>query len=167
MLKAYLGNDPGANGAFCALVPELGKMSFIDHKDNSALNIQLWLYTVMHECTIEGAIIEDVHSLHGMSAKTNFSFGGNVREPAIILELTGIPFIKVTPKVWQAGVGVTAKGQAIKQNVADLCKTIYPEVVLTNLLLGKKGALLDGRSDALMIAHYCYLINNPLTLKDK
>ena len=56
----------------------------------------------------------------------------------------------VTPKVWQKYIGVTAKGKAIKKQVAKIAQYLYPQAELH----GKRGGLLDGRSDALMIAYY-------------
>lgn len=57
---------------------------------------------------------------------------------------------RVTPKKWQKFIGVTAKGDAIKKNVAEIAARLYPNAQLH----GPRGGLLDGRSDALMIAHY-------------
>jgi hypothetical protein len=107
--------------------------------------------------TINAAAIEQVHSLYGMSAKSNFSFGYNVGAAHMLL--TSFLYQKevelqlVQPKAWQKAVGITAKGKAIKQAVADLAHELYP----TAELYGPMGGLRDGRADALMIAHYLTL----------
>ena len=96
--------------------------------------------------------LENVHSLYGMSAKSNFSFGRNFGIALAIAKLgTSDGLIQqVTPKIWQKYVGVTAKGKAIKQQVAKIAQYLYQQAELH----GKRGGLLDGRSDALMIAYY-------------
>ena len=86
-----------------------------------------------------------------MSAKSNFGFGRNLGTVLTIAELlTGNSPSTVTPKIWQKYIGVTVKGKAIKQEVAKIATKLYP----TASLHGKRGGLLDGRADALMIAHY-------------
>ena len=53
-------------------------------------------------------------------------------------------------KIWQKYIGVTAKGKDIKKQISEIALKLYP----TANIYGKRGGLLDGRSDALMIAHY-------------
>ena len=99
------------------------------------------------------AIIEDVHSLYGMSAKSNFSFGFNTGLITGIIQSTGIGLDKVAPKKWQKEIGVKTKGKEIKAEVGQIATRLYPKVQLFT----PRGRLEDGKSDSLMIAHYCYL----------
>lgn len=156
-MDVYLGIDPGAKGAYCILVPgpEL-ELHYMDGKASSK-EVFEWLDWHKKAYTIKRTMVEDVHSLGGMSAKSNFSFGGNVKIPHILCELLDIPVELVQPKEWQKAVGVTAKKDAIKENVAELCRKTYPICESKKLLEGKRGGLLDGRSDATMIAHYGFL----------
>jgi hypothetical protein len=87
-----------------------------------------------------------------MSAKSNFTFGRNLGSIHAIAEINCFGRIPstVAPKVWQKFAGVTAKGKWIKKEVAQIATKLYP----TANIRGKRGGLLDGRSDALMIAHY-------------
>jgi hypothetical protein len=87
-----------------------------------------------------------------MSAKSNFGFGKNLGIVTAIAKIAtnGQAVKTVAPKVWQKYVGVTVRGKAIKKQVAEIANTLYP----TANLYGKRGGLLDGRADALMIAHY-------------
>ncbi len=47
------------------------------------------------------AFIEQVHSIPGTSAKSNFTFGGEYYSWLAILETLGISFETVTPATWQ------------------------------------------------------------------
>jgi len=99
--------------------------------------------------------IEDVHSIHGTSAKSNFNFGFNVGVLHAIADITQIGFDLIKPKEWQKVVGVpTQKPKTApavrKKAIAAVALRLYP----TALLYGPRGGLLDGRADALMIAHY-------------
>lgn len=146
---AYLGIDPGAKGAYCLLVPSTKQVAFYP-TDNKPLDTIEWFKKAMTQVDVAVAMIEDVHSLYGMSAKSNFSFGYNVGVVNIIPACVGLSIDKVTPKVWQKFVGVKAKGKAIKHDVAGICDRLYPKAVIR----GPRGGLMDGRSDSLMIAHY-------------
>ncbi len=143
------GIDPGANGAICVLNDQdLAHIALLDLGKTSIYDVHVWLeYHQVH-----AVWIEDVHSLFGMSAKSNFGFGRNLGIVTAISQIAtqGMTAKTVTPKIWQKFAGVTAKGKAIKKEVAKIANTLYP----TASIYGKRGGLLDGRSDALMVAHY-------------
>ena len=147
------GIDPGTNGAICVLdTDNPTHVALLDLGKNSIYNAYLWLdYYQVHALWLE-----DVHSLYGMSAKSNFGFGKNLGIVTAISQIAlsnsggGVIPKTVTPKIWQKYAGVTVKGKAIKKQVAEIAQSLYP----TADLHGKRGGLLDGRSDALMIAHY-------------
>ena len=143
------GIDPGANGAICVLSSKgsTSRIPLFDLKNKTPWEIDSWLFTYQPSFIW----IEDVHSMYGMSAKSNFGFGRNLGTVLTIAELlTGHSPNTVTPKIWQKYIGVTVKGKALKKQVAKIANTLYPAADL----YGKRGGLLDGRADALMIAHY-------------
>ena len=143
------GIDPGANGAIAVLDSENpDSVALLDLNKYSIYETTKWL----HNKKIDVIYLESVHSLYGMSAKSNFGFGRNFGIAFAIAKLavSDGPVQQVTPKVWQKYIGVTAKGKAIKKQVAEIANILYP---VANLY-GKRGGLLDGRADALMIAHY-------------
>jgi len=152
-----IGIDPGSNGAIAvldSLNPD--SIALLDLKKHSIFEISSWLTSRYKNIEYEEEAIvkiwvEDIHSMYGMSAKSNFGFGRNLGIVLTISEmLTGVTPGMVAPKVWQKYIGVTAKGKAIKRQVANIAQYLYPQAELH----GKKGGLLDGRSDALMIAYY-------------
>ena len=149
------GIDPGANGAICVLDSnDPTYIALLDLAKNTSFDAAYWL----KKQNPNTVWIEDIHSLFGMSAKSNFGFGRNLGIALAIAEIAsaGDNILRVTPKVWQKFVGVTVKGKAIKKQVSDIAQGLYP----TAILHGKLGGLLDGRSDAMCIAHFG--INNTL-----
>jgi len=150
-----VGIDPGATGYICVLSPDTGEATFFANKTQA-----YDLYHTLRPLVIERdpkIYIEDVHSLYGMSAKSNFQFGRNLGVSETIINCTGATLNYVTPKVWQAHIGAVLpkdikkdRQKILKQLVAERCKALYPDVVIH----GKFGGLQDGKSDALMIAHY-------------
>lgn len=153
--RVFFGVDPGAKGALCVLDPLNMDPKFI------SLGLPIpELYEEIERCVLdlksEGrvplAIIENVHSIQGASAKSNFQFGYNVGSINTILMALRLPLDTVTPKQWQAYLGVKSKGSAIKRDVAQRVATLYPSAGL----YGPRGGLLDGNADSLGIAHYYF-----------
>jgi hypothetical protein len=158
-MSRYLGIDPGAKGSLCILDPS-GDITFdaapTAFKDSFKL-FQGLKFMVATIGSFTAVAIEDVHSLYGMSAKSNFNFGRNVQAVTSLLQHIPIEFLLVTPKIWQTSVGIPPPAQRngvdIKRLVYERANELYPSVTLT----GPRGGLLDGKSDALMIAHYLYI----------
>lgn len=144
-----IGIDPGLKGAICALLIKQNKLLFRCTPEDPLLLMEFF-NEVKKMYNLRCIAIEDVHSILGMSAKSNFSFGRNVERVNLLAQLTKVRIELVQPKVWQKFIGVKQKGPAIKKEVAEIASRLYP----TAALFGPKGGLLDGRSDSLMIAHY-------------
>jgi len=151
MAEAYIGIDPGNKGAICLLSGDLTTIDFIDN--SKPINHMVdWLEIHKNNYFIKKVLIEDVHSIFGTSAKSNFSFGFNTGVLHGVIKALQLPLDTVNPKIWQKSFGIKSKGKLIKKEVATICNTLY----VNPSIYGSKGGLLDGRSDALGIATYCY-----------
>ncbi|MCP3674988.1 MAG: hypothetical protein GY829_11040 [Gammaproteobacteria bacterium] len=158
----FIGVDPGATGYICLLRPSTSEAYFISNSFDHPSQIFNEVKAHLQGFHCPMIMIEDVHSIFGASAKSNFQFGRNVGLIHGILGITHIGIDLVSPKLWQKEVGIKIPGpkfkgatrkKMLKQAVADTCKRLYPAVNI----YGLRGGLIDGKSDALMIAHYCYL----------
>ena len=110
-----ISTDPGQSGSTCYLPSSGGDVLFLDHKQNDIVEVHRWIEQRLLQ-GVEYCIIEDVHSLFGMSAKSNFSFGRNLGVMTTLLELTQLPVHKVQPKVWQKYLGCTQpSGKKLKK----------------------------------------------------
>ena len=156
---SIVGIDPGTNGAIAVLDSKSpDSVELLDLKKNTIYEIFDWMEGNVSSFSPGEIWIEDIHSMYGMSAKSNFGFGKNLGIVTALAEIfqgeapdkAPITIKTVTPKIWQKYIGVSVKGKAIKQEVANIAQGLYPNVELH----GKRGGLLDGRADALMIAHY-------------
>lgn len=156
----YIGIDPGRQGALCLLDLSLPNPLFLGldpNKRNAGTIVAAILRKIAGKSNVHIAL-EQVHSLGGMSARSNFTFGGMYWRARTILDCLDVPYELVTPKAWQQAVGVPAKrdrdpGDNLKKLVAKMAFELYPSADL----YGPRGGLKDGRSDALMIAHYLRL----------
>jgi hypothetical protein len=152
----FIGIDPGASGAICVLDSSNRHPLFIDFsKDLLAYEIMNLIRWEIGNRPKVHVCLEEVHSLHGMSAKSNFAFGGAFWRARTLMEAMMLPFELVQPKAWQQAVGVPAKKdrnpeEKLKVIVARRAAELYPHASLW----GPRGGLKDGRADALMIAHY-------------
>ncbi len=158
---AVVGVDPGAKGALCLLVPDTKQIAF---KPTTAPARELyeWFLHIEDEFNLGVCMVEKVHAIHGAAAKTTFAFGASVERVLVIPEVAEVSVNRVQPKTWQKFIGLTIptnlagkenaakRAKHIKHQVAAIATKLYPKADIR----GPKGGLLDGRSDALMIAHY-------------
>jgi len=148
-MKYFLGIDPGASGAMCAL-SENGDIIFKDFKDNNLQGYISWLKDLIETHDKPTMIVlEKVASMHGQGVKSVFSFGQRLGELEGMLQTLELGYDFVRPQVWQKECGVKPKSG--KKGIHETISKIYPKAEL----LGPKGGIMDGRCDALSMAHYC------------
>ena len=171
MMKTHIGIDPGKNGGI-AIISETNTIVYKIPLIGKVIDLQE-LNKIFKSVKGENphAVLEDVHSIHGVPATTNFVLGecrGNLLMALVIYD---IPFTLVQPKAWQKEMfqGVpemyktTSKkkdDEVIKKNKVDTkamalvaCKRIFPEVDLR--ATEKSKVAHDGIVDALLMAEYC------------
>lgn len=151
-MNMWVGIDPGASGAI-AFLYENGSVSFIDNSNPVHVIVE-HIKTMTDTHTVKVCMIEDVHSIYGTSAKSNFNFGFNTGLLHGIIRALGLPLDQVQPKAWQKHLGVksTVKGKDKKKAVVEIVSSLYPSVAPE--FHTPRGRLLDGRSDALALATY-------------
>lgn len=108
--KAYVSIDPGKTGAICAMVnerfigkwviPLLGKEVDIKALYNIISGL-IGKYNVV-------LILEEVHSIFGTSASSNFTFGFVCGVIEAIVVSQDVKLIKVQPKAWQKTIWCNA-----------------------------------------------------------
>jgi hypothetical protein len=160
----YIGIDPGKKGAICLLDPDDPTPDFIGL--DPAVTPANDVFNALKYETATGwrkyayIALEEVHSLHGMSAKSNFTFGGMFWRIMTILDCLDHPYELVQPKIWQQAAGIPVKKDRIptipiKVYTALQALKAYPKA--ESKIMGPRGGIHDGRADALMIAHYLRL----------
>ncbi len=135
--------DPGATGSMCHITDN--KVSFLDFKRDGLVGYINYLKTIKKP-TI--ASIEKVNSMPGQGVKSVFSFGQRLGELEGMLQTLEIGYVLTRPQEWQKACGVKPKSK--KKGIYDVVSKIYPGLEL----IGPRGGILDGRCDALGIAHF-------------
>lgn len=105
MRKLSIGIDIGSDGGIAFItdddmgynkIPKVGNELNIGELSDLITD---WLNSkTIVKCV---CVIEDLHSVFGSSAKSNFAFGKNNGLIIGMLQTLRIPFIKVSPKAWQ------------------------------------------------------------------
>jgi len=152
--ECYIGVDPGARGSICMLWPG-ASIAFCDTKQLPAY-ICCGLTSIREN--VVRACMEKNHAIYGSAAKSTWGFGYNTGILMGIFLVADYTVELITPKIWQAHLGIKEKDSKLRkkataEKVTELYKDLLPK---TNGLYGPQGGLLDGRSDALAIAHYAY-----------
>lgn len=153
-----IGIDPGYSGGICFL--EDGKVTnlfTIPLNPEGDVNFT-GLIRIMSE--VRGSdvvVIEDVHSIFGSSAKSNFQFGRICGILRTLAEFTGAEIVLVPPKTWQKRVWaeedivVKGKKKDTKGTSLNASLRIFPEVDFRKSARATKPH--DGLVDAALIAY--------------
>lgn len=149
----FMGVDPGKTGSICFIHPK--GIYFLDNSSTPGYLHQI-LTAVQH--VTRSAYMEDNHAIFGSSAGSTYKFGYNTGITAGIILAAGYDLKLVPPKVWQSSLGIQEKNKKLRKlAIADAVMELYGDKLVShNSIYGPKGGLLDGRSDALAIAHYSY-----------
>lgn len=175
MNKVYVGIDVGGNGGVFAFtdtgmilikeaIPQIKGGGGVDYRKLATI-----LKNIKGKAFIDTEItvgIEDVHSLYGMSAKSNFSFGHIKGVKIGMLEILGYDYTLVAPKTWQKLIWKdsdivlkdTGKGKNTKATSLNAAVRIFPDVDFRKSSRATKPH--DGIFDAALIAEYMRLIDN-------
>lgn len=169
MPKIRVGIDPGKKGALVEITdgvvtkkcptPLIGK----DY-DIPSMNELISAYTGKDDVMV---LLEDVHSLGGVSAAANASLMENKGVWIGLLMANKVPFTLVTPKEWQSFCWsctekvLKEKKSEKDRNITDTKATsrnaaakLYPDV---DLRKSKRATLTDeGLVDSVLMAHYAY-----------
>lgn len=169
MSKIRVGIDPGKKGALVEIVDGMVTKKYPTpllngEYDIPSMNNLISAYIGKDNVMV---VLEDVHSLGGVSAAANASLMENKGVWIGLLIGNKIPFTLVTPKEWQAfswsGVEKVSKEKKSEKdrNITDTKATslkaalnLYPDVDLRKSDRAKNFD--EGLVDSLLMAHYAY-----------
>ena len=174
----YIGIDPGKSGGIVG-VDDTGRIHLkyviplIGREVDTKRMLEIFEFVKRHENENVQMAIEDVHSIFGSSAKSNFQFGWIVGFLEAMVISQRIGYVKVTPKEWQSkswygvspvliNTGKKTKQGNIKYKV-DTKKTsliaaqrLFPGE--TFMASERSRVAHDGLVDAALIATWCRMI---------
>lgn len=183
-MRVRIGVDIGGLGAIAFFVEGNLQKYYAMPQVEKRPDIQAFMAILLRHVTAEDdvhAVIEDLHSIFGTSAKSNFQFGwiNGVVETALVA--LSIPYTKVMPKKWQKSIwegvrpveiisyekkqkGISAepklnKDGTIKHKIDTkatsllAAKRLFPEE--TFLATTRSSVPHDGIVDAVLIGEYC------------
>ncbi len=167
--KVWVGIDPGKLGGIIILPENYEDLEFyVMPMIGSEYNIQRLDEIFSHISYNFNATIflESVHSIAGVSAKSNFDFGEGFGLLQGIIVSKKIPLLKVQPKAWQklffSGIpdqnkSVVVSGKTVIQRDTKVMarlsmNQLYPK--FTGLASSRSSKPHEGLVDALGIAHY-------------
>lgn len=167
MQKVYIGIDPGLTGGFTIIYPDsihVMRTPTIQGKEIDVPAIYDIFDSLRRNNYNVTVIVEDVHSIYGTSAASNFTFGRVLGIAEGIVQAFQFSMIKVQPKKWQKlafeGIseirkpGTEGKKGSIDTKAMALiaAKRLYPTVNLLASVRSSKPH--EGIIDSLLIAHY-------------
>lgn len=171
-MKAYLGLDPGKLGGVVLIVPEQNKvykwvMPLDGKPPKTVFNKQGYndlLAKIKEKFPNVVAVLEEVHSIFGVSASSNWSFGNTFGMQEMGLVANRIPYHLVPPKTWQKEIWahsdkvMTVKKGKSKESVdtkstsLKAFKRLFPNEDFRASV--KSMVFHDGMVDAALLAEY-------------
>ena len=149
-----LGIDPGLSGGLAVLDEERGVPSLADLVDMPTTVYGKGrgidgreLAGLLREWSPDMAVIESVHAMPKQGVSSTFAFGRGVGIVVGCLLSAGIPFVEVTPRVWQKAILAGVPGDG-KKRAFTWAWSAFPGASLRTA----RGKVLDGRADALGLA---------------
>ena len=160
--KNFLGVDPGFHGAIGRISVDGQRVSVSDLPVVQAdldrqreFNIPALVEQVQGIARLPEATVglEFPTTRPGEGAERARRFGHGVGLLEGMLVMAGIAYKRIPPQLWKGRLNLPGKDTpgAVKTS-ADFFDFYYPEY--GHLIRGPKGGLLDGRIDALLIAHF-------------
>ena len=146
----FAGIDIGSNGGIAIL--DNGTLTY-----KKLGEVKDWIKLLNKPVVVA---IEDLHSIYGTSAKSNFSFGVNNGIVIGALECLGIDYFKVAPKKWQKHIWMSQDlvkfGTKVDTKATSLNAAIrlYPDEQF--LASSRSSVAHDGIVDAVLLATYAY-----------
>ena len=146
-----IGIDPGAKGGI-GLIDNQGRLdSAWSMPPKSELYSFLEKIIDTYHATSQAGFyccIEKSFPSHNQGITSIFNHGYNYGWYISTLSILNIETVEVLPQVWKSAFKLSKD----KQNSMDLCLKLWPES--KSLIYGKKGGMLDGVAEALLIAEY-------------
>jgi hypothetical protein len=105
--KLRIGIDIGQNGATAVFLDgKIQEYFLFPKKEDETLDVTAYSNKLMDICSKADTsdifvVMEDLHSVYGSSAGSNFTFGWNCGATEAVVAVLGIPYKTVQPKVWQ------------------------------------------------------------------
>jgi len=151
----FVGIDPGGTGAIGFIFPDRGVIV----EDCPDTIKEMRDVILEYDTTKMVAVIEKVNPFFKSSAKSAFTFGMNYAAWQMLLTCLEIPYDFVTPRKWQKEVYDSAKKMPDPKKVSfERASRLFPKLEFKT----KRGKILDGRSDAMLIAYYCQMTQHKL-----
>ena len=161
-MKVYVGIDIGKSGGI-AVINEIGDILTIRATPTVGGEISVAeIADLIRNLTVKDpmVVLEDVHSIYGSSAKSNFQFGRSLGIMEGVVAAMGCSWAKVAPKTWQKEMWLGVERIAKKGKSSTDTKAmsliavnrIFPEANLLPTPRSTKPH--DGMVDALLLAEY-------------
>ena len=154
-MTCVLGIDPGVSGGVAFYIPGTNLADVFDmpvvkaKRGKTAMDVdaEALQLLIVGLRTPNRAFVEQVQSRPRQGGQ--FQFGVNYGRVLGVLEAAGIPITHVSASKWKPAMGLRGEGKLMSVKLAE---QLFPH--LKPKLYGPRGAGLDGRAEALLIAYY-------------
>jgi len=159
----YIGIDPGKQGAI-GIIELNNKVEFKVFDMPLFCNKEIdgnKIYEIFSVYLYENPVcfIEKAQAMPQQGVVSTFKYGMGYGKILAVLEILKISYQEISSQKWKKYFSLIKKG---KKESVTIAKKLFPEIEFET----KRGRLLDGRAEALLIAEYCRRVYRE-SLKDR
>lgn len=136
--RLWVGIDPGKSGGIVAMNSECQMKKWIIPLVGDSVDLKMLfdIFVPLKEKYSVTLILEEVHSIFGTSAGSNFTFGFVCGAIEAIVISHGLKLIKIAPKKWQAEIWQNSDIQYKALEIGKTKKQVNTK--LTSLVCAKR-----------------------------
>jgi len=151
--QVYIGIDVGGSGAIA--ITNGREILNVITNDNTDADLSEFIQEAKDRYDIVKCMVENVHSMPKQGVSSSFKFGESKGFLRGLIVAHKIPFEEASPQKWMKHYGLSGKGfdskTEHKNNLKNYAQRLYPNMKITLKT-----------ADAILLAHYSFLINNNL-----
>lgn len=155
----YLGIDPGYSSGHLAFLNCEGKLISLSSMPKDEVELVLWFEEHNKKDWCIHVCLENVHAMPGQGVSTMFKFGCNYGMLKMGMMTISEHWTIVDPRKWQKFFGLKRSkswtDKEWKKHIANKARKDFPT---------QAKQIKDSAADAIMLARYCYLTNNGMTV---
>jgi len=164
MIGAYVGIDPGKEGAIAVIMekdenhPKYYDMPLLPNGEVDAKEIR----KILESLPGPFCILEKSQVMPNQGAVSGFNYGVGYGTIKATISLCGVPFEEITPQKWKKEFSLIIPREGLtkvqvkkiaKEKAATTCLKMFP-LMSTQDFYTPRGRLIDGRAEAILICEY-------------
>jgi len=146
----YMGIDPGQKGAIAFINLNTNNIGIFDMPllpDKKGIDVNQFYYNIDGNSSVF-IVLEKAQAMPKQGVTGVFNYGVGYGKLLAAIEILGLPYCEVRPQMWKKEFSLKRD----KKQSVNMAGKLFPQI--KDQLITPRGALKDGRAEALLLAEY-------------